>query len=396
MTNSNNQSPNKKRWLLPVVILLITAAIAYYIVTSREPPERQARPTKPTTVSVVTLSPQDYTVHIVSNGTAQARTETTLVAQVTGEVTRLADNFHAGSYFNKGDVLLQIDERDYQTAVTIAAAELSQAQLSLAEEQARSDQAQKDYARLGLAEQPSKLALRKPQLEGAKANVAAAKARLQQAKLNLSRCKITAPYAGRVLLQSANLGQFINSGTSLGTIYATDSVEIRLPVGQSQMGWLDLPETYSDQPNPPLTQPPVTITSTSGPNAWEWQGKIVRTEGAIDASSRQSFLVAQVEDPYASSDSGRPPLKVGQFVKASIAGHTISNALLLPRAALTAEGLFFEVDPDNRLKGHKAAVVWRDTDHFILANTVTQPITIVTSSLPFALDGITVNPITEK
>lgn len=393
MATPSNQSAPLKRWLLPIIILVIAIFSAYSIVASREEPQRKPRPVKPATVSVATLSPQDYAVEIKSNGTVKARTETTLLAQVSGEIVSAGPNYRAGGFFEEGDVLLKIDDRDYRSAVTIATAELRQAQLALEEEKARSAQAQKDYARLGLDATPSDLALRKPQLEGAQAQVAAAKARLDQAQLNLSRCEIRAPYAGRVLAQSVDVGQVVSSGTNLGEIYAIDSVEIRLPISQQQMAWIDLPESYRGESEQSAKNPTVAFSATLGGKRWQWQGEIVRTEGAIDATSRQSFVVAQVIDPYAKSNDGRPPLKVGQFVQASIAGHQIPQALLLPRSALTAEGQFFEVTPDNKLKGHKAEIVWRDSDHFILSNRIEAAINVVTSALPFALDGVPVKPV---
>mgnify|MGYP000329408121 CR=1 FL=1 len=76
----------------------------------------------------------------------------------------MSDNFREGGFFDKGDVLLEIDPADYETALTVAQANLAQARVRLAEEEAQSRQAELDWQRLGGDERPTELVLRVPQL----------------------------------------------------------------------------------------------------------------------------------------------------------------------------------------------------------------------------------------
>jgi RND family efflux transporter MFP subunit len=351
---------------LPVVVLGASVAIAgLLMLTGPEAERRQPPPTMPT-VEVLSVVPTDYQVSVRSRGTVSPRTQSTLVPEVAGQVVEVAPSFRNGGFFEQGDVLLRIDSRDYENAVTVARSELAQAKLRLREEQAQSEQAQRDWERLGGGDEPTDLVLRKPQLASARAAVAAAEARLRQAEIDLERTRIRAPYAGRVLEKEADIGQYVTPGTPLATIYAVDYVEIRLPVTDEQQAFLDLPETYRDQRPDAGKGPAVTLSARIGRETIEWQGRIVRSEGAIDTQSRQLFVVAQVDDPYGRKD-GRPPLKVGQFVEAVIEGERLEDVYVLPRGAVEGEDEVFVVDAENRLQRRRLDVIWRDTDYVVAA-----------------------------
>ena len=102
---------------------------------------------------------------------------------------------------------------------------------TLSEEQARVAQAEQDWQRLGNSKQAPDLVLRKPQLMAAQATVYSAEAGFSKAaELALERSNIIAPYTGRVLSKSVDVGQVVSVGTELAEIYAVDYVEIRLPL----------------------------------------------------------------------------------------------------------------------------------------------------------------------
>lgn len=374
---------------LPVLVLGASVAISGLLMfTGPEAERRQPEPAKPT-VEVLSVVPTDYQVSVRSRGTVSPRTQSTLVPEVAGRVVEVAPSFRNGGFFEAGDVLLRIDARDYENAVTVARSELAQARLSLSEEQAQAEQAQRDWERLGGGDEPTDLVLRKPQLASARAAVAAAEARLRQAELDLERTRIRAPYAGRVLDKQADVGQYVTPGTPLATIYAVDYVEIRLPVTDEQQAFLDLPEAYRGQRSDTEAGPAVTLSARLGRQTIEWRGRIVRSEGAIDTQSRQLFVVAQVDDPYGRKD-GRPPLKVGQFVEAVIEGERLEDVYVLPRGAIKGENEVFVVDAQNRLQRRDLDIVWRDTEHVVAAGGLEPGERLSLTPLPFAADGVLV------
>lgn len=384
------------RFLLPLLILLGAIAIGAGLIASGPQADRQRPQVPPPTVEVMTLTPEDYQVRIATRGTVSPRTASTLVAETSGRIIKVSEHFHNGGFFEKGDLLLQIDDRDYHNAVTIARAELTLKQLALAEEQARSQQAQRDWTQLQLNREPTPLVLRVPQLENARAALAAAQARLHQAELNLERTRILAPYAGRILNKEVDLGQSVSTNTPLARIYASDALEVRLPLSDEQLRYLTLPEEFRDRPAVPASrQAPVTFSTRIGNETFHWSGRLVRTEGSIDINSRQLYVIARIDNPYQQMEN-RPQLKIGQFVEARISGSQLQEVYSIPRQAIHGERTVHIITPDNRLERRELEILWRDTDFLVAAGPLHPGEQIALTRLPFAADGILVRIISNN
>ncbi|WP_421864831.1 efflux RND transporter periplasmic adaptor subunit [Motiliproteus sp.] len=377
--------------IVPLLLLGLGIAGANYIVTHKpEAATRKSPPPKAQRVDATRLQPQAYQIELESYGTVKPRTESQLVAQVGGAVTALSEQFREGAFFEAGDLLMQIDERDYLASVEVAEAALAQARAQLKEEQARSDQAVRDWQRLGKGK-ASELVLRKPQLAAAKAAIASAKAQLSTAKLNLERTKIRAPYAGRVLSKSVDLGQVVSNGTALGEIFAVDYVEVRLPLSNRQLEYIDLPEQYRGGEFTSSALPKVVLSTQIGRNRYEWQGKIIRVEGAIDSRSRQLFVVAQVEDPYSLGPQGNPPLKIGQFVEARIEGQRLETVFVLPRAAMSQDHRVMVIE-QGRLQPRTVEPLWMNRTEVVVADGFSQGDLLSLTPLGGTQSGVLVQP----
>lgn len=368
------------RKLFPLFLFAGLVAVAVLIMIKRPEVHRNAAP-PPSRVRVetLTLEPRPYRIRLQSYGTVRPRTRSVLLPQVSGQITALGPNFRDGGFFEKGEVLLQIDSRDYEAAVANARSTLAQARQALIEEQAQAKQALQDWRRLGNRETPPPLVSRKPQLAAAKAAVQSAEASLRQAQLDLSRTRIRAPYAGRVLSKDVDVGQVVNGGTTLGEIYATDYVEIRLPLKNSDLNFIDLPETYRFGAHTDTALPAVTLRSTlSGSEVWH--GRVVRTEGAIDPDSQQLHVVATVDDPYGRKARGRQPLKINQYVKAWIDGRTLKAALVIPNKTLY-QGSYVYLVKDGVLKRQDVEILWQNSDDALIGKGLAAGDRLVTTPL---------------
>ena len=219
------------RRLWPLIILVVTALVLVLLYGTRPRADRDWVETAPAIiVDVLDIHPIDYQMSVESYGTVQPQTQSFLVAQVGGLVTSIGDNFRDGAFISQGDVLLNIDQRDYVADVRISEASLADAVQRHAEELALSEQALVDWERLDLEGEPNDLVRRVPQLEAARARLASAEAALAKAKLNLERTKIVAPFDGRLINSFVDIGQVVSNNSQLAEVYATDYVEVRLPL----------------------------------------------------------------------------------------------------------------------------------------------------------------------
>lgn len=378
---------NYLKLIIPVIVLAFSGLTARYLLLNPPQAQRRAIPEIPTYVKATKLKLRDYPITIQSQGTVNARTRSTLIPEVSGRIIEVSSAFRDGGFFEKDDILLQIDPSDYETAKVVAEAGLAQAKLAFEQERAQGIQARENWERLGGGE-ASPLVLREPQLAEAEARVASAQARLDDAARDLERTRIRAPYAGRILRQQVDVGQFVSPGTTMATIYAVDYVEIRLPIANEYIDFLDLPESYrGDSSRHSAAETKVTLAARVGSQDYTWEGDIVRTEGAIDTRSRQLFVVAQVDDPYGKQGDDKPPLKVGQFVKASIQGKDLADVFILPRSAVRAGDMVLTIDGDNRLRRAQIETIWADENNAVFREPLKAGQIVCLTPMAYAADG---------
>ncbi len=371
--------------LIPIAVLVASAYAAKTIVDNR--PEARTRPSfsAPQAVDATRLQTSDYPVIIRTQGTVRPGRESTLVPEVTGIIRTMSPNFVVGGYFEAGEVLISIDRRDYDIALSQANATFAQASASLQEEQARADQAVKDWKSLGRKGNPSALTARVPQVAAARASLAAARASVQRAQLDLERTEIIAPYAGRVLERGVDEGEFVSRGAPLGRIHSIDRAEVKLPLSSRQQRWLQGNDSQANG-TPQVGGNQVTLSSSVAGETATWEGTLIRSEG-IDVASQQLNVIVGVPSPF-TTDSEKPPLRVGQFVTAEIAGQTLEDVIVIPRSSLREDREVLLVGEDGKLEKREVTVAWSDDTEAAITEGLAAGEVLILTALGAAAPGI--------
>jgi len=389
MTSTAKQKFRKAIPFLAVV--LIGGVIIAALILLKPTPEEQKVEIPVRIVRVVSVLPADRQADVISQGTVEPRVEITLQPEVAGRVVEVSPQFVSGGFFSEGDLLLKIDPRDYELNVIKAEARVAEARQYYAREKAESEQAKKEWAELGSGE-ASPLVLREPQLKDAQAKLKSARASLDEARLNLERSEIRAPFDGRIRSRSVDVGQVVSPGVRVAEIYAIDRVEIRLPLTDRQVALLDLPLRRPGANSGPM--PEVELSAMFAGEIHRWDARIVRTEGALDTTSRVLYAVAEVVDPYGEDAvSGRPPLSIGLFVEARIEGKTYEQVMEIPREAVRHDGNILVVDADNRIHIRPAEVVQTTSEHAIVRLTIDKTDRICISPLETVTENMSVGVI---
>ncbi|TNF33722.1 MAG: efflux RND transporter periplasmic adaptor subunit [Gammaproteobacteria bacterium] len=352
--------------LLAVAIVAAALVIMSLMIWLRPAPEIAEPIRKPLQVEAMVVAQKTLPIILFTQGTVQPRVRTELISEVRGQVVEVTPAFQAGSFFRAGDVLLRIDDRQYVAEVKRAEANVAKAVSDLAMEKGRAEVAYQDWVKAGKpkyrSEEAKELALRKPQVAGAQANLDFASAELERARGDLEHTVIRAPYDGLVQAKHVDVGQYVSVGTPLGQSFAVDAVDIRLPLPENRLDYLTLPENYDEASNTPL---PVTLSLTINGNTEQWQGDIIRTEGVLDEQTRVLNLIARVVDPYGlnpDTPAERPKLRIGSFVEARIEGRPIDKLVQLPRHVLRAGNRVWVIDEDHRLRDRKVQVLVSEGD----------------------------------
>ncbi len=381
------------RYVLPLLILLAAGLGAFAIFISKPAPETRAPEFKPPLVRVHRVELQEVQLTVRSQGTVAPRTESQLVPEVSGRVLRVSPAFVVGGFFEEGDSLLEIDPYDYSQALVQARSRVAQARLRLAQEDAEAEVARREWVELGSGE-ATPLTLREPQVEDARAALQASEAGLLKAQRDLDRTVVKAPYAGRVRDKRVDVGQYVTRGTAVATVYSVDAVEVRLPLPDSELAFLDLPLDYRDE-DAARRGPEVMLHAEFGGTVHRWAGRVVRTEGEIDPRSRMVHVVAQVNDPYG-RDGDRPPLAVGMFVEAELRGHIVRDVAVLPREALHTGDVVWTVDEEDRLHFRDVNVFRAQGDRVLISSGLEPGERVCLSSLEAATDGMRVRVAGEE
>src|SRR5437879_5989306 len=113
----------------------------------------------------------------------------------------------------KGDVLVEIDPRDFQVALVQAKANLEKDKASQIQAKANQERAQDLFTRKVISAQDRDTNV--ATADSSKATVDADQAAVEQAELNLSYTKITAPIGGYVTKEAVTIGDYVQVGQAL-------------------------------------------------------------------------------------------------------------------------------------------------------------------------------------
>ncbi len=413
-----------RSWMThPLVILGAAALIIFGLFLARRTPEERPRPDASPLVRTIVARAEPHRFLVTSQGSVSPRRESDLIPQVTGEVVWVSPTLVPGGFFEAGDVLARIDPADYRVDRESARASVARAQSEF--ERARkerdrqrrlADRSVASEARIDDAENAYRVA---------EASLREARARLERAERDLARTEIKAPYRGRVRSEEVDLGQFVTRGMAIAKIYAVDYAEVRLPLPDRELAYLDLPLVpedlliaasgvseampdlaesgeRSDEASEALVPAPeldevtaptgarVTLEAEFAGRRHRWEGRLVRTEAELDPRSRMVAVVARIADPYGIETPRSAPLAVGLFVEATIEGDTIDRAFLLPRDALRGGNLVYVVDPAGHLRFRRVEVLRMERDDVVIRSGLEEGERVCTSPLQAAIDGMAV------
>lgn len=379
-----------KSWIriaAPLVILLAGALIMGLLIHLRKAPPREPQQDRGTLVDVMVVRQQNVTVQVAATGTVQPRREARITPQVGGKVIWMDPRFIAGGFFAEGEELFRIEAIDYQLALEQAQANHSRAELDLATATSQARIARQEWQRLvpEQDQQPNPLVVYEPQMKNARAALAAAAAGVRRAQLNLERTVVRAPFNCLVRSEQVDIGQYLSAGVTVGQVFGTDQTEIVVPLPLEELGWLQVPR-FGGSPGSKAH-----ISLSAGGRHFNWQGRVVRSLGEVDARGRMARLVVAVDDPYSlqhQNADDRPPLSPGLFVDLRIEGRALKGVVAVPREAVHEGNTVWLAGDDDRLHLRKVKVVRRERQQVLVSKGLEDGDRVVLTLLSGIAEGL--------
>ena len=374
-----------RKFIIPATVVLISVLGAVTLLATSPELMPSASQPIPTTIRTLEVTPAPLQLTVHSQGTAEPSTESDLIPEVSGRVIRMSPSLVAGGYFEHGDVLLELDAEDYRTAVERARSTLTRAEAEYAHARYEYQRHKELESRQLVSRSLMESTLRSYRVAEAARNDG--RVALEKAQRDFGRTKIVAPFTGLVRAEQVDIGQFVSRGASIATIYATDFVEVRLPLADRQLAFLDVPIGVRGQ-FPADARPRVELSANYAGRKYTWHGEIVRTEAEIDMKSRMVHVVARIDN-----DAQETPLAVGLYVEAVIAGALAEDIVVLPRNALRTGNQVLVVDTENKLRFRDVVPLRLYRDEVLIQSGLEAGERVCISPIQTAIEGMLVDPV---
>ncbi|MBF0377245.1 MAG: HlyD family efflux transporter periplasmic adaptor subunit [Desulfamplus sp.] len=406
------------RLILPILIIGAGIAFAKHLYDTKPVAKRIKPVIPPPLVETIILQPIDHSVIINSMGKVISSQTISLKARVGGFVIETSPEFIPGGIYKKGDVIVKLDPKDFELVLKQQEAMLAKAEASLKLEMGKQDVARAELRLMqntsGKMIGNSDLALRVPQLEQIKADIASIKVDIEKARLNLERTTVKVPFNCTIIDVLIQEGSQISSQEPLATIAAIDEYRVETAVPVDQLKWIDFSADNS------LRGSDVIITTADG---IKYQGFVIRLIGKLSDKSRLAKLLITIEDPLYLKQSEslnqkekktisqnnqskminqnntisnkKIPLLIDSYVQADIQGKTIENVFKLPRAAVRDGDKIWLADNgvDNKndiLVIKNIDVLWKDREAVYIKDSVKSGDRVVISELSSPVNGMIV------
>ena len=374
------------RIVICLVILLLAVGGFVGLKSMKKSPEKVVRTERPLKVQVITAEAVDNQIFLTGYGELMPIREVHLSAEVSGRITELHPRLRSGEVIEQGELLFRIDDTDYRTEFDYnrERLEVIEQDLALAQSELKRVKGLFENNQVGSA----------AGVEQAKKTVNTNADRLIQvrqaitrAKINLERCRVTAPFDGRVVSVDVEAGQYVTPGRVI-LIVADDSIlEVEVPIyGKDAVEWLKFaPEKRSASVNwfGDVQEVPVRLSWTELPS----QHHTGYLHGIAGFSPETRSVRAIVRLPAGSAEnSTTTPLVAGMFVTVSIPGELLSDVIRLPRTAVSYENTVY-LAKDGRLVTTPVEVIRVQGDDAFVRSGVKPKDLVITTRLINPLEG---------
>jgi RND family efflux transporter MFP subunit len=347
------------RFLLPAAFIGASVAGAVIMVKSAETAEAEPPVAEHPLVDVVEVSRQAHHPTVSGTGVVEAARQVSIVPEVGGRVKFQSPNLVVGGRFEQGEIMVELDDRDYRIAIRQQRNQVAQAKLELEVEQGRGNVAEREWEMLSSKDaapdpERGRLARRQPHAQAAEVGVDAAKSGLDKARLDLARTVIKAPFGSTVVSESVEVGQVVGNASVLATLVGTDEVWARASVPVEYLRLIEVPGVHgASGPSARVVQ-----TLRSGQQV-TWEGRVIRLIHELDSDSRTAQVLVAVERPF-DPGPGQLPLLPGAFVRVEFTGELVPDVVQVPRRAVVEGRFVWVVDPQGTLERRELEVAWGD------------------------------------
>jgi multidrug resistance efflux pump len=404
----------KKKILLPIALLALGIGGFVALKASKPKPSPVQAQEPSWRVDTIRVQPQALSPALTLTGKVESPEHTKAAAPSTGRIARVL--VREGQPVGKGQILLEMDARDFQPRVEQARGQVHELEAAIQSETlrhaadldqlrqeqkllefaaadlARFEQLQRenfysaaavDQSRSNLARQQLTLRSRELAIADHQARLAQLQARLAQARANLdqaelaqARSRVVSPFPGYVAEVGVAVGDQVNAGQTLLSLYPADGLEVRAKI----------PAPYQEEVVA-LVAKGEAMTASAEMGGQPVRFKLNRVAGAADARGLDAFFLVQ------DASAG---LRLGSLVSLQLVRAPVDDAIAIPYAALYGGRQVYRI-VEGRLQAVEVAVLGdlpgQPPRLLVTSTALKAGDELAATHLPNAVSGLKVQPV---
>lgn len=275
-------------------------------------------------VTVATVVQKDVPIYEESVGTTVGFVNADILPKVSGYL--LKQNYQDGSRVRQGQLLFEIDPRQYQAALDQELGNLAQAQAQLKQHQLTLARYTKLFKAAVIPQQTFDDATQTTRANAAQ--VEADEAAVESAKLNLQWTKVYSPIDGVAGIARAQVGDLVGTSSLLTTVSQVDPIKVSFPVSEKLYlhfaGQINAGEDAKAKSPPP----PIELVLDNG-SVYSYPGRLYSVNRQADVQTGTIMMQATFPNP-------ENILRPGMYAKVRAKTDLQHNALLVPQTAVSS------------------------------------------------------------
>ena len=374
---SDTQPRLRQRIISSILGLLLIAGAIYYsgiLKNSKKEPKQNNQDTI-TNVVYTPIELQNTSVAIQSNGTLVAKNKIDIVSRIQGVFESGDRSFRSGVYFNKGDVLVSIDNDEYLANLRASRAQLMQSITSilgdLKFDYTEAFDKWNAYVQNFDVNQPLK-ELPKTSTEREKSfingnSIVTQFYNIKALEVQSSYYQIRAPFGGILRENMVDKGAMVTGGQKLGTFIDPSVYELEVKINPKELELISVGKK---------------VDLTNNDRTKSWVGKVSRINKVIDPQSQSAIAIVEVRGKE---------LREGMFLQAGISTTNLNDVAEIDRSLLVDEKYIYLVS--DSLLVRQEIVVLHTAYKTIFVSGIPSGAWVVQKSVAGAFGGMKVNPI---
>lgn len=320
----------RRQWIISAIVSILILLIGGALSAKLKSQKKSTVTDAPVAQEILFVQTQNFPIESVQStinidGRIQALEKIDVAAEVQGRLMSIGKNWKEGSYFNKGDLLFQVDSEDQKFNLYAQRSSLlnaiTQIMPDLKLDYPAAFQKWKNYLDNFQIEQTTPAL---PKIEGEQEKYFVASKNIYTTFYNIKgledrfkNYQVYAPFSGVFLSISAHPGSLVSPGLPIANIMNTNSYELSAPINQKDFG---------------LIRQGQTVELLAKDLGKKYKGRISRISNTIDQTTQSIPVYVNV------TGSG---LRDGMYLEGSLKGSKISNVASLPNEAIINQNLVY-------------------------------------------------------